>query len=322
MAWFKIKYGSEYRYSLCADNYRHVIHRCADLSLEDVNDPNRDFELYRHSYFIQESVKEKKTKQVKLPNGVYTVLNANDDTRCKLIPMSTANNLKLLDFEFNAPIIKDFKTFIKSKAIYNEFPNKIYKKGILLFGPPGTGKTQTIQKILSEAAPKESLALFVNTPPCLELLKNLAEDSRLKIIIFEELFGILSEDDLPEMLTFLDGETSLENCYIIASTNYPEKLPANLTNRPGRFDLLYEIGTLSEKDRRAFFNKYYQDVSDAELSSTEKMTIVQLTEVILLIKRDSLTFEDAVAKLKAHEELSRTKFVKRKKDKDLFKDIL
>lgn len=323
MAWYKTKFNNTYSYSISSSSCKTVFHKCSDITLDELNDPDRDYDSFHSTYFIKEYVKiTNEGEKVHLPSGIYNGNRVDEGSKCKLIPMSLNRDLQLLNLESNNVLSSDFVTFINSKDIYKTLPNKIYKKGVLLYGPPGTGKTISIQKILLDHAPKDSIAVFVTDVPCIELLTNFAEDPRLKIIVFEEICGIINNEELADLLTFLDGETSLSNCYIIASTNYPDKLPDNLTNRPGRFDVLCEVGALSENDRKLFLNYYYREPTIEEIKLTKNMTIVQLTEVILLIKRDKLSFEKAVKKLRDHEELSKTRFAKKKQDEDLYKDIL
>lgn len=323
MAWYKAKYNETYSYGLQASSMITRVHRSSEISLDALNDATRQFDFYQSAVFIREYVSVTNKKDIVcLPDGVYTGISVDDSSRCKLVPYEIINKLGLLNLEANNIINNDFETFINSKKIYRMVGNKTYKKGILLYGPPGTGKTLAIQKVLTSLAPKKSITLFLNAIPCNDLLDNLAEDPRLKIIVFEELCGVLNEEGITSLLTFLDGETSLENCYIVASTNYPEKLPSNLTNRPGRFDALYEIGPLSANDRKSVLNYYYKNPTEEEIKLTKDMTVVQVTEVILLIRRDKLTFKEAVQKLRNHEELAKTKFSKQIKECDLDKGIL
>ena len=53
---------------------------------------------------------------------------------------------------------------------------------------------------------------------------------------------------IENLLTFLDGESSWDNTVTIATTNYPEDLPANLVDRPGRFDTFIEYGNPAKDD--------------------------------------------------------------------------
>jgi transitional endoplasmic reticulum ATPase len=124
-------------------------------------------------------------------------------------------------------------------------------KGILLFGPPGCGKT-----FFAKVAADESDANFyvVNGPELLsggigESERNLrrkfrdARETKPSIIFFDEIDAIAGKRGvndgsvriLNQLLTEIDGMDSLDGVMVIAATNRPEALDGALM-RSGRFD--------------------------------------------------------------------------------------
>ena len=124
-------------------------------------------------------------------------------------------------------------------------------KGILLFGPPGCGKT-----FFAKVAADESDANFyiVNGPELLgagtgESEKNLrrkfrdARETKPSIIFFDEIDAIAGKRSgndssvriINQLLTEIDGMDSLDGVMVIAATNRPEVLDEALM-RSGRFD--------------------------------------------------------------------------------------
>lgn len=144
-------------------------------------------------------------------------------------------------------------------------------KGVLLYGPPGCGKTliaKAVANSLSERVGDGSAAYFLNVkgPELLnkfvgeterrirlifERARELASDGRPVIIFFDEMesifrtrgSGVSSDMEttvVPQMLTELDGVENLANVIIIGATNREELIDPALL-RPGRLDVKIRI---------------------------------------------------------------------------------
>tara|TARA_Y100001934_G_scaffold281930_1_gene393547 strand:- start:112025 stop:113257 length:1233 start_codon:yes stop_codon:yes gene_type:complete len=135
-------------------------------------------------------------------------------------------------------------------------------KGVLLCGPPGTGKT-----MLAKAVANATNATFLGIVGSelaqkyigeggrlVRELFDLARDKSPSIIFIDEIDAIGSkrldsstsgdrevQRTLMQLLAELDGFSSLKDVKIIAATNRPELLDKALL-RPGRFDRIIEIG--------------------------------------------------------------------------------
>ena len=132
-------------------------------------------------------------------------------------------------------------------------------KGILLYGPPGCGKTLIAKAIANEV---NAHFISVNGPELLskyhgqseENFRDIFEEGRLlapSIIFFDEIDSIAQkrsgEENLRhdsrivnQLLTLMDGVEDYENLRVIASTNMPDLIDDALL-RPGRFDYMLEI---------------------------------------------------------------------------------
>jgi len=168
-------------------------------------------------------------------------------------------------------------------------------KGILLFGPPGCGKT-----MLARAVATESSANFISIKGPEVFSKWVGESEKAirevfrkgrmaapAIIFFDEIDSLVpkrglgfsdsgvSERVISQLLTEMDGIETLENVVVIAATNRPDIIdPAIL--RPGRFDRLIYVPEPDEKARLEIFKIYTknmplaEDVDLAELAKRAK----------------------------------------------------
>ncbi len=140
-------------------------------------------------------------------------------------------------------------------------------KGVLLHGPPGTGKTRLAQAVANES---DAEFFTINGPEIMgsaygESEKRLrevfeeAERSQPAIVFIDEIDSIAPKRQnvsgeaekrlVAQLLTLMDGLQSRANLVVIAATNRPDAIDEAL-RRPGRFDREIVIGVPDEKGRR------------------------------------------------------------------------
>uniref|UniRef100_A0A4W6EKG2 Vesicle-fusing ATPase n=1 Tax=Lates calcarifer TaxID=8187 RepID=A0A4W6EKG2_LATCA len=212
-----------------------------------------------------------------------------------------------LDKEFSDIFRRAFASRVFPPDIVEQMGCK-HVKGILLFGPPGCGKTlmaRQIGKMLNAREPK-----VVNGPEILnkyvgeseanirklfaeaeEEQKRLGANSGLHIIIFDELDAICKQRGtgasstgvhdtvVNQLLSKIDGVEQLNNILVIGMTNRPDLIDDALM-RPGRFEVKMEIGLPDEKGRVQIltihtnkmrsFNLLALDVNIKELAAETK----------------------------------------------------
>jgi transitional endoplasmic reticulum ATPase len=163
-------------------------------------------------------------------------------------------------------------------------------KGVLLYGPPGCGKT-----LLAKAVATESEANFISIKGPEVFSKWVGESERAireifrkarmaapAVVFFDEIDALVpprgarfgdsgvSERVISQLLTELDGIETLENVVVLAATNRPDMVdPAVL--RPGRFDRLIYVPPPDEKTRLQIFKIHTRKMPLDEDVSLEKL---------------------------------------------------
>ncbi len=277
-----------------------------ELHLPLINDDDEKVDFLgstNGTYVIQKQESDIKI----LPAGIYKTIQINYETY--LVEFSLPKGETILELDVSNKVLKDFNKFLDSKELYKTLglENK-YRRGILMYGPPGTGKTSITHSIIQNINLENSLVIFTTGRLSLEFLKAFTDDPRLKIIIFEEFTQALGSDFEAggDLLGFLDGEQSLNNTFIIATTNYPEKLPKNIIDRPGRFDEFYEISGLTIQDICLYLNHF--NIQSNNVDFLTNKTIAELKEIMLIHKRDGLTLLAASEKINKQKEKIAVKF--------------
>ena len=163
-------------------------------------------------------------------------------------------------------------------------------KGVLLYGPPGCGKT-----LLAKAVATESEANFIavrgpelmskwvgETERGIREVFRKARTAAPAIVFFDEIDALVprrglgyadsgvTERAVSQLLTELDGIAVLEDVVVIGATNRPDILdPAVL--RPGRFDRLIYVPPPDEKARLEIFKIHTRGMPLAEDVDLERL---------------------------------------------------
>ena len=153
-------------------------------------------------------------------------------------------------------VMSDIKLFFKkdTKELYKKM-NILYKRGIIIHGEPGNGKTAMIREIIRQLSNVTTIIINPNTPRVTFILSELINALKEKpaIIVIEDIDSVIMNNNRSEFLNILDGINMKSGIYFIGTTNYPERIDAAFVNRSGRFDRLYKIPNPNETIRRLFF---------------------------------------------------------------------
>ena len=171
--------------------------------------------------------------------------------------------------------LSEIVDFLKDPDKYTELGARI-PKGVLLVGPPGTGKTHISRAVAGEAgvpffsiSGSDFVEMFVGVGA--SRVRDLFDDAKRNspcIVFIDEIDAVgrrrgagigggndEREQTLNQLLVEMDGFDVNEGIIILAATNRPDVLdPAIL--RPGRFDRQITISVPDVKGRQAIFELY------------------------------------------------------------------
>lgn len=235
----------------------------------------------------------------KLPKGFYNI-QWNDILQKYVLCKRNIilEDLYILPDDNYISILNDIQTFWKSKPIYKKY-NYVYKRGILLYGKPGCGKTSLINLLAKDLIDNYN-GIIINIKDDTDLyhfdevIYTLREiEPNLKIIvILEDIDNFLDDKDKElqtKLLNILDGNMQCNNIVILATTNYPEQLEERISNRPSRFDHAYEITLPNDKIRKFYIETKLskEDLKTIDINkwikNTNEFTIDHLKELILSV---------------------------------------
>lgn len=177
------------------------------------------------------------------------------------------------------------------------------KRGLLINGKPGTGKTIFGKALMNECKDTTMIVVTAKSLQYVDDIYNAFEYARdfyshgnvPTIVFFEDIDLIgahreinFSRNMLGELLTQLDGVEDNEGIYVIGSTNNKEILDAALSARPGRFDIVIEFGLPKMEERKKIINMYNfnldNSILEAIAETTDGFTPAQIKEVLIKTK--------------------------------------
>jgi len=222
-----------------------------------------------------------------IPAGAYRCRISNRGPYLEKMPIEIDSLLHLPDGAVEK-LLSEFRKFWTLRANFAE-RGFTFKRGLLLWGPPGSGKTSAIWQMTQELVRSHNgVVIFVEDPAlatmCISVLRRI-EPARPMISIMEDLDALVQRHGDHGFLALLDGETQISNVVHVATTNYPEYLDRRFVDRPSRFDTIMLVDMPSAEARRVYFKAKEPALDDVTLARwvkrSEGYSIAHLREVIV-----------------------------------------
>ena len=238
----------------------------------------------------------------KINPGIYTVeFDKNIGLFCRSLDVKS-DELFLFSDSITQKLLEEINLFWSKSNLYKE-NNLIHKRGILLEGFPGTGKSSLISILCTNIIKQGGVVFKVGGYRNLEDYISFIRNSFRKIQPDTPIITILEdldqyEDAEEELLDFLDGKTHIDHHVVIATTNNTEVIPDTFL-RPSRIDLKIEIPLPCDQTRREYFRHKGVPEKDLEelVSKSDQLSLADLKELYICIYLLDYTIEDAVLKI-------------------------
>lgn len=201
-------------------------------------------------------------------------------------------------------VVSEIELFWEKEEMFRNH-KLAFKRGMLLWGPPGSGKTCTIKLAINDLIKRKGVVIKFTRPEIFSEGMRVFREIQPKtpvIVLMEDIDSILEHYCESDVINILDGVDMVEKVVFLATTNYPEKLGERILNRPSRFDKRFRIGMPSPQSRRLYLEsllKHYKKMDvDRWVRDTENFSIAHLKELFVAVCILDDKYEDALKTLK------------------------
>ena len=207
---------------------------------------------------------------------------SKDDKLYASIKSATFENL-ILPPQLKHELREDFRRFLNSREVYRKYGIP-WKRGVLLIGPPGNGKTHAIKALVNELNLPCLYVKSFTADRATEQNNMRAVFARARriapcLVVLEDLDALIDDENRSFLLNELDGFAANEGVVVIASTNHPEKLDPAILDRPSRFDRKYQFDLPALTERLAYINHWNHRLEpELRLSGMEALAVAECTD--------------------------------------------
>jgi AAA+ superfamily predicted ATPase len=180
-------------------------------------------------------------------------------------------------------IREDLERFFAMRQTYEEYSIP-WKRGVLLVGPPGNGKTHTVKALINALNMpclyvKSFKAEHSTDEDNIHAVFDRARKSAPCILVLEDLDSLLNDENRSFFLNELDGFAANTGVVTLATTNHPDKLDPAILDRPSRFDRKYPFDLPEQPERLAYITLWNETLKPSlRISEAGAVHLSELTD--------------------------------------------
>jgi SpoVK/Ycf46/Vps4 family AAA+-type ATPase len=227
------------------------------------------------------------TTQSTLDPGIYDVKSTMNGIIFEVHDLKTDEILRFEDSRYNQ-VLDEISNFWSLKDDFNKM-GFTHKRGVLLYGSPGTGKSCLLKLVMEDTVNKGDVVFIAKSSGTLvEGLTQFreVEPERKVLVIIEDIDELVRYNERP-ILELFDGDSQTDNVLFLGTTNYIERLPGRII-RAGRFDRTIEVKNPPLQGRLAYLkHKLKVNEKDEKITElakkTENFSFAQLRELLVSV---------------------------------------
>ena len=176
----------------------------------------------------------------------------------------------------------DLPRFFAARETYERY-GVPWKRGVLLIGPPGNGKTHAVKAMVNRLDVPclyvKSLEACDGENACIRKVFVRARHNQPCLVVLEDIDSLITDKNRSFFLNELDGFASNVGVVVIATTNHPERLDPSILDRPSRFDRKFYFELPGTDERRRYALRW-NDALQAEMRADAPVLaeVVKLTD--------------------------------------------
>ncbi len=246
----------------------------------------------------------------KLENGYYDIITSPQGIHFEKMDIRLDG---LVDFGKGVckKITEEINTFWESEKKFREVNKSVkilYKRGILMYGPPGCGKSSLISMVMSDIIKRNGIALSFGNVHTLsqgiDVIRKIQPNTKI-LVVMEDIDSYIERHGEADILNMLDGaDTVLDSVIFLATSNFKHKLSTRLL-RPSRFDLKIELNYPDVELRKRYLSDLFKSIDykndkilNKIVKDTEGFSFADLKELFISTRIFNYSYEDSLNSLK------------------------
>jgi hypothetical protein len=238
-----------------------------------------------------------------LEAGCYKIVRTMEGIMFERVETNSDHLLRFEDSRYNE-ILTEVDQFWDLAEKF-EAVGLTHKRGVLLWGQPGQGKSCLLHQVTEDAIKKDCVVFLGGrdmgtTVAGLKQFKEV-EQARKALVVMEDMDEICRYDE-HSVLEMMDGGDQMNGVLVVGTTNYVDRLPPRVL-RSGRFDTKMEVLAPPLAGRAAYFKHKLEKFESPEriqeiAETTDGLSFAQMREYVASVYVFGKTHEESVKRIR------------------------